>query len=218
MPAEPPNAPHEPASQVYEMIKLDFYLIKDEISSRTEFNRRALNLQISLITGLLAAGLIKDFSAFDPFIIQVVCLSVVLINSVFLFEINQNNFYILLAAHYLTKILNRRAKDATGTVITEWECFLYTKREKSKSFASRLAFFLDAHFLMSVIFVVIATTMLLLSVYRTGAHHPYVLCIYAAFAYPLNILCIHRHFSVPSQVGHLVRPSDVKAFLRKYSD
>jgi len=100
----------QPVLNLDKVIELDFSVARDETKQRTEFNRRILSLQLSTISALIAAGLFKDLTTFDPFVIHVACCSVIFLNTVFLLEINQNNFYIALSALCISQIVNIRSQ------------------------------------------------------------------------------------------------------------
>ncbi|WP_179404623.1 hypothetical protein [Burkholderia guangdongensis] len=200
-------------------IELDFNFAKEETQHRTEFNRRILNLQMSLITGVLAAGVIKDVLSINPFTLQFLCISIVFINTVFLIEINQNNFYITLAARYLATVVNKRGREFSGDQYDfyEWEKFLEIKRDASHSLLSRMAFLLDAHFFMSILFLIISTITLGISTNNSGLQHPYVIIPYALATYSLNLLCIYRHFSIPRELKEIHKKEEVMEFFDKNS-
>jgi len=204
---------------VDKLIELDFDFIKEELQNRTEFNRRILSLQISIITGVLAAGVLKDFAAISPLVLQVSSVALLFINSAFLLEVNQNNFYITLAAQYLHTVINKRAECLSGHLAKpyEWETFLAVKRDRASSMISRLAFVLDGHLMMTILFLVVSAGLFLFS-FRSIPWLVFYVSLPCAFlACFVNVVCIFRHFAIPRELRDLHDPKTIDNFKGTYN-
>lgn len=207
-----------PNASLDKFYELDFQLVKEESNSRTEFNRRILNLQVSVVTALLAAGLFKDLREVDPFTIQFICVSVIALNAVFLLEINQNNFYITLAGNYLAQIINHRARLITGAEfqVSEWETFLSLKRNMAAKTTDRLSFLLDAHFALSILLIAIPTIFLCQSLSLNHVDREYIILPFAFIGYSVNLICIYRHFAIPRELRYTSSLDEIAKFEKVY--
>lgn len=130
-------------------------IIRDEIARRLDFSRRLQNIQLILI-GILTTEYLKgDLSniAKDAATIDWLLFAIIAINSVFLLEIRQNIYHIVLAVFYVRNIINNKyaiVKSDKSTGILEWEVFLKAVRTRSVWVHDRISFLMAPDMLMSI--------------------------------------------------------------------
>jgi hypothetical protein len=187
-------------------IEVELNLIRDEITRRMEFNRRIQNFQITLV-GLILATYGTKLADITHTIFDAACVAVVTVNSIFLLEIRQNNYYNLLAALYIRNVLSKKYKTKNNRVIIEWESFLNEQRFGGRSVFEKRSFVLDGHLLMSLYLLLFPTLAYITSVVRAGASGPdYLMMPILLFGVAISSITVSRYI----QDGRLI-VADVKS-------
>jgi len=188
--------------------EIEFTVAHDEKKFRIEFNRRILNLQLTLLTGLASVWLFKPFDNIDPFALQFGCLCIMSANIVFFLEISQNNYYISAAASFIHRIFRGKYKYVALDDFPEWDIYL-KEVSKGKSYLACIAFSLDAHFFMCILLFIIPLLTLANSMYEKDTTQPAIIYPYLFFVISLSILCIIRHISTFRIIDNLVKDEEL---------
>lgn len=198
---------------------IEFGNAKEELRARTEFNRRLLNLEITLLAATVAVLAASNAGVFvNAYLIQTSCALVLWIAVAFAVENYSNNFFIIKAAQFQHYTLNQKYQliDERRPVF-EWEIFIAAERQHSPRRANRYMFIADAPFILNIVMTVLAIAGYIQSLWtsrNTVFLVPLFLMLMGCFAIAF---CYWSHFQPLSGLNALVSREESAAFTKRYA-